>query len=644
MLFAETYILEFTQLLDKSHYKNAKKIFSRYNMIVVDGEYNEIKEMYPDAIGIYKDKKLRAVYAPNDEYFSYQWNLLTDHYNLSLILDRGITGSKGIIIGILDTGIAFEDYAMPASEVDKVYSSTGDYHKYNDFENINFVQGYDFISNDDHPNDMNGHGTSCCAIIASSINNSIDLSGIIYDASIMPLRVLDENGEGSMVDIVAGIEYGIDNGCRVLNLSLAGTPGDSIGWHPLHIAIIDAVNNNVAVICATGNEGVNELSYPSAFPEAIAVGAVDYYKERAPYSQYGDNLDFMAPGGLVYQDINGTNDGGIIVPSFDYVGEDINVAAFNLFYGEGTSFAAPHLTAIVGLLYSIGYNNINEINNILIENCIDLGNSGFDDEYGWGYPLPDYIFSLPVSVKIIDYDHVQNSVDVFMRPLKSGVIVDSTTINWKDHTEKTNLNNTDNIYYTTIQGKNTGIYILNIYVNDNGDNDSMSREIAMKSPLDTTSYIFNGKTKIGFSGNSSGMVTLISDRSMHIDMDNKSPVNIEILVEKNPSSYSVIHNNIEIDINRYSDKISFTADKSGYYYIKYNASKYYPIYSTTSNKRTIFLTSNVLKREYGEYSIYDYTGRLVKRINGKIIDFSSVKAGIYFIKGKSSIWKIIKSF
>jgi len=248
-LSAERYIVKMPYAVENIKSDKIVRILPKYNCIVINDDIENIRNSFPDALNISRDPKVKAFLNPNDTYYSYQWSMQEDHYNLPFLLNKGVTGSKSVVIGIIDTGVSFENYTIPSGELADVISSDGEYHIYEDFEQISFVQGYDYVSGDSHPNDMNGHGTAVTAIIAAEINNSFSTAGIIQNASIMPLRVLDENGDGYVTDVLSAIEYAVENGCNVLNLSLGGAPGDSLGWDLLHSAIINARNNNIAVVC-----------------------------------------------------------------------------------------------------------------------------------------------------------------------------------------------------------------------------------------------------------------------------------------------------------------------------------------------------------------------------------------------------------
>ncbi|TET19035.1 MAG: hypothetical protein E3J78_05740, partial [Candidatus Cloacimonadota bacterium] len=254
-------------------HENIQELIKRFE------QYPEIRFAEPNAIA-------HILWTPNDPHFQYQWNFDATHINMPLAWDIERGGDSSVIVSILDTGIAYEDYLIPSYEVDSVSSQDGYYHQSPDLSMTNFVSGYDEINADTHPNDMHGHGTHVCGTIAQSTNNAKGVAGMAFNVSIMPVRVLNSLGSGPCDRISDGIYYAYQNGADVLSMSLGGPPGDSTGFGTVHQAIIDATNAGAIVVAATGNSGDGELSYPAGFPECIAVGATDIDKGLAPYSQW----------------------------------------------------------------------------------------------------------------------------------------------------------------------------------------------------------------------------------------------------------------------------------------------------------------------------------------------------------------------
>lgn len=331
-----------------------------------------------------------AFWTPNDEYYSYQWHFDAQHINMPSAWDIEQGGNSSVIVAVLDEGVAYEDYEIPAHEQSEVYSPDGYYHQAPDLAGTNFVQGYDFANDDAHPNDEGGHGTHVTGTIAQTTNNTIGVAGMAFNCSIMPVRVLGLGG-GTSQDIADGISYAWQNGAHVINMSLGGPPGDSTGLHVVHLAIINATNNGSVVVCAAGNAGVEQLSYPAGFPECIAVGATDWDNDLAPYSQYGYGLDISAPGGNTGEDLN--EDGyvdGVLQNTFaDGSGEPPhNVSEFGYLFWQGTSMSCPHVAGLCGLLVSHGITGVDNVKNAIYQTATDIGTPGYDEVYGYGLINP----------------------------------------------------------------------------------------------------------------------------------------------------------------------------------------------------------------------------------------------------------------
>jgi serine protease len=307
------------------------------------------------------------LYVPNDSYYSFQWNLnnsLTGGIDIEEAWDSG-PGDPNVIVAVLDTGIAYED--------------NGVYRQAPDLADTRFVPGYDFINDDEHPNDDQGHGTHVAGTIAQSTDNGMGVAGIAYGCSLMPVKVMDRDGAGDYFTIVKGIRFAVEHGARVINLSL-GAPYQSI---TLRDAVAFAYERGVTVVCAAGNEyeSGNLPNYPAAYDEyCIAVGAVRYDNQHAYYSNTGSYLDVVAPGGDMRVDQNG--DGypdGIVQQTFT-----TDPAHFAYYFFQGTSMAAPHVSGLAALLISHGVTGPDNVRDAIQRTAIDLGPVGWDPAYGWG--------------------------------------------------------------------------------------------------------------------------------------------------------------------------------------------------------------------------------------------------------------------
>jgi serine protease len=305
---------------------------------------------------------------PDDPYFfPYQWALQNDAtggINMEAAWDIE-TGDPNVIVAILDTGIAYEDY--------------GDFRQAPDLAQTRFVPGYDFVNDDAHPNDDRGHGTHMAGTIAQSTNNDRGVAGIAFGCSIMPVKVLADDGIGDYFDIARGIYYAAENGAHVLNMSFGG-PDRS---RTIEQAVAFAYGSGATIICAAGNdfEDGNPPSYPAAYNDyCIAVGAVRYDDARAYYSNTGAYLDVVAPGGDLLVDQNG--DGypdGIIQQTFT-----TDPRKFNYYFFQGTSSAAAHVSGVAALLVSRGVADPDAVRAAIEGTARDVGPTGWDAQYGWG--------------------------------------------------------------------------------------------------------------------------------------------------------------------------------------------------------------------------------------------------------------------
>lgn len=280
-----------------------------------------------------------------------QWNFLApdgvdapDAWG-NLIAD-GRPGGAGVVVAVLDTGIA--------------YRSWRHYRESPDFTGTRFIDPYDFVAGNRYPLDRNGHGTLVAGTVAEATNNGLGLTGLAYGATIMPVRVLDASGAGDASTISAGIVYAVKHGAQVINLSLQFSVGIGAGDIPDIInAIHYAWQRGVTVVAAAGNDGVSELAYPARDSEVISVGATTADRCLAVYSNSGVGIDLVAPGGgddaSMPGDPNCNPDANL--PDI-YQMTLINPKQpwrFGFPGGyEGTSMAAPHVSATAALVIASG--------------------------------------------------------------------------------------------------------------------------------------------------------------------------------------------------------------------------------------------------------------------------------------------------
>jgi serine protease len=305
---------------------------------------------------------VHAFFRPNDTGFPVQWNFRMLEAERTWDIQKG---DPSVVVAVLDTGIAYEDF--------------GPYRKAPDFGGTTFVAGFDFINNDSHANDDNFHGTHVASTIAEATDNNEGVTGLAFRCALMPVKVLDENGDGSFFDVAEGIDFAREHGAKVINLSLGGD-GNS---NTVRTAVDRAVAAGITVVAAAGNEGRGTVSFPAALPNVIAVGAIDGRKQRAPYSNFGPEIDLVAPGG------NNNRPDGILQQTLDPDSAERGIYDdFGYFFVTGTSQSTPHVAALAALLYRQGITKPEAIKAAMEQTAEDLGASGRDDTFGHGLIRP----------------------------------------------------------------------------------------------------------------------------------------------------------------------------------------------------------------------------------------------------------------
>ncbi|MEM1768626.1 MAG: S8 family peptidase [Desulfurococcaceae archaeon] len=224
-------------------------------------------------------------------------------------------------------------------------------------------------------NDPNGHGTHVAGIIAARLNG-VGVAGVAPKVRLYAVRVLSASGSGYISDIARGIVEstkgpdgvaGTSDDADVISMSLGGPHSDT-----LYNAVKYAYSYGVVLVAAAGNEGADSPSYPAAYPEVIAVGAIDINYNVPSWSNR--NPDLVAPGVNI-----------------------LSTYKNNLYaYMSGTSMACPHVSGVVALMQAIrqafGLRKLtpDEVKYILVNTAIDLGSSGYDPLYGYGLVDAEY--------------------------------------------------------------------------------------------------------------------------------------------------------------------------------------------------------------------------------------------------------------
>ncbi|MBQ8132757.1 MAG: S8 family serine peptidase, partial [Bacilli bacterium] len=280
--------------------------------------------------------------------------------------------SAGLVrVAVLDTGVnAFHEIFKMSTTADK----------------FDFTRAFDYVNLDRDPDDDAGHGTEVAGVIAEATSKNV---------KIVPVKVLDSNGDGDLSDIIQAVDI-LKDEVDVINLSL-GMSESILNSNSRVIAenkFLEAYNKGCIVVCATGNEA-EPVSYPASSSYTIAVGSVDSNNAISYFSNYGSQVDFVMPG----EDL--------ILPAYEttdryYTGQ------------SGTSFSSPYMAAAVAQIRSEFPNyTFANVMTLLKANAKDLGTSGKDNYYGYG---------------VIDFNKSKFLSPVISSYSKTGIVGSSETI------------------------------------------------------------------------------------------------------------------------------------------------------------------------------------------------------------------------
>ncbi|MCY2973931.1 MAG: S8 family serine peptidase [Planctomycetota bacterium] len=271
----------------------------------------------------------------NDTNIGSQWGLLNTGVSGGLIgADIGATQawqygtSSTVVVGILDTGIDYNhpDLAaniwlngneIPGNGIDD------DLNGY-----VDDRRGWDFANNDANPMDDNGHGTHVAGTVGAVGNNGIGVSGVAWSVRLMPLKFMDAQGSGSLSDAIEGINYARSMGAKIINASWGGGGFSSA----LQQAITQFQNAGGIFVAAAGNESSNNVTtpaFPANYSGVISVGASTRTDTLASFSNFGTNVDVVAPGASIFSTLPNNQYGSL----------------------SGTSMAAPHVAGALALLW-----------------------------------------------------------------------------------------------------------------------------------------------------------------------------------------------------------------------------------------------------------------------------------------------------
>lgn len=291
---------------------------------------------------------------PNDPLYKIQWNLPMINAEGGWKKNAG----QNVRVAMVDTGLAY-------------WNAEG-HHQIEDLENLKVLEGYDFVRRRAEAMDEMGQGTHMAGTIAQSTNNGKGAAGIAYETQIMPFKVLDREGRGTMADVAAAIRLAGDRKAQVLVLGLGGPKSSEV----LHEAVKHARSQGAVIIAATGVKGNNDIPYPAAYPEVMAVSAVDYKEKLTDYSSRGPKIDIAAPGGKNRQ----TETSGIVQNTI----RQGDARHSGYYQWSGSSMSAAHVAGVAALVVSNGVQGPDAVEKILKETARSKGAKGKKQGYGAG--------------------------------------------------------------------------------------------------------------------------------------------------------------------------------------------------------------------------------------------------------------------
>jgi thermitase len=345
---------------------------------------------------------------PNDNYFNRQWGL----YNNGIMSGIGTvkadadtdmelawdieTGDPNLVIAVIDSGfrmthpeLAGRIWNNPNDPVDGIDNDGNGL--------IDDYQGWDYTNNDNDPTDDHGHGTNCSGIVLAGANNGIGYAGVNWNSKLMVLKALNANNSGTFSAMTNSIYYAVDNGAKVISMSIGG-PSFS---QALKNAVDYAYSHNVVFVVCMMNYNNGVLYYPAALDNVIAVGSTNpddtrtspFFWDETSGSNFGNHIDVVAPGNYIYglSSTSNTN--------------------YNSYWG-GTSQATPLVAGVASLLLSKNPNlTVDQIKNIIYSSADDLVGNPNEDTAGFdiymGHGRVNAFKALQQTLNVSDIDNVK---------------------------------------------------------------------------------------------------------------------------------------------------------------------------------------------------------------------------------------------
>ena len=405
---------------------------------------------------------------PNDQYYNLQWGLKNDGtFPLSpskagadIDMENGWIleqGDSTIIVGIIDTGDKL-DHPEFAGRIWKNYKEIPNNGIDDDFNGfVDDVQGWDFANSDNDPTDDQGHGTNVTGIIGANANNTILYAGVDWKCKLMILKGLNSASFGYYSWWADAIYYAVDNGAKVINMSLGGTAVSTT----LQDAVTYALDNDVVIVACMMNTNSNTIYYPAKYTGVIAVGSTDPNDNRSnPFfwsptsgSNFGSHISVVAPGNYIY--------------GLNYQSD----TKYDSYWG-GTSQATPLVAGLASLLLAQDTNRTPaQIKSIIESTAEDQVGDPSEDTPGWdqyyGFGRINAFYALSVMTGINTQDPQNEIVKVFPNPAK-----ENFTVSFPSTTRQIEIFNSlgQPVLSTKVEGQsvknfqleNNGIYMIQV--------------------------------------------------------------------------------------------------------------------------------------------------------------------------------------
>jgi subtilisin family serine protease len=317
----------------------------------------------PEVLSAHEDQVVKATFAPNDPSYPELWAMPKVRANTAWDTARGL----GVTVAVVDTGIDYNHSDLTHN----IWLNPGEIagNGLDDDGNglVDDVRGWDYIGQsytsptpDNDPMDVQGHGTHVAGTIAAEGNNGLGVIGVAWQAKVMALRGLGDDGFGLESTLAPAIVYAADEGADVINASWGG-PGQS---PILEQAIEHASGLGALFVAAAGNNSADVSTfYPANAPRALAVGATKEDDGLASFTNTGNKLDVVAPGVAI-----------------------LSTSPGNFYFSlQGTSMAAPHVSGAAALIVQLHPTyTAEQIRQVLRTSAIDFSGSGFNPWYGYG--------------------------------------------------------------------------------------------------------------------------------------------------------------------------------------------------------------------------------------------------------------------